>query len=52
MDVTDDELRRYWEEFHGQDAPEAGEAMRNGIEWLCNMFTLGQQSERCLVSVG
>jgi hypothetical protein len=52
VDVTDAELRRYWEEFHGEQAPEAGQAMRHSIAWLCEVFTLGQQSEWCLVSVG
>ena len=49
---TNRELGQFWEEFNGLQAPEAGEAMRTGIEWLSEVFAAGVAAEWCFVQVG
>jgi hypothetical protein len=52
LDYSDEELRRFWEELNGLEAPQAGEAMREGIRWLAEVFAVGAGFEWCLVEVG
>ncbi len=52
VSVSDTELAAYWRDFTGDGDLESGAAMRAALDWLREVFAVGQECDWCIVLEG
>ena len=52
LTLSSDELARYWVEFSGDNTPQAGQFMTDGLDWLKRLARAGARGDWCVLFEG